>query len=237
MLIPMDLQSCLLESQALFHITQFGTMMHWGLWRGKSLLMLDCPNMWNSRSKTLNKVQLMGWKWFHMWNIGRIFYCICQSRCLSKVPLFWKAFGLQAIGSINMSRLHCHQQWRFCSHEAAWFLFVLVCMGRTQSDVVKDDQNENFKIVRVSWWAPMKKGSKSNEWCLYEDCWNGKWKCNLVDLKKWFNISVIHFYFPTWKNTTNKSQITILDSVLLEQKWILKLLIHWIICEVCWWHW
>jgi hypothetical protein len=25
--------------------------------------------------------------------------------------------------------------------------------------------------------------------------------------------------------------------VLLEQKWILKLLIHWIICEVCWWHW
>jgi hypothetical protein len=28
-------------------------------------------------------------------------------------------------------------------------LFVLVWMGRTQSDVVKDDQNENFKMVKV----------------------------------------------------------------------------------------
>ncbi len=56
---------------------------------------------------------------------------------------------------------------------------VLVWLGRTHSDVVKDDQNEFFKMMRV--WVPVKKGSNSNERHLYEDCWNGKWKCNLVD--------------------------------------------------------
>jgi len=33
-------------------------------------------------------------------------------------------------------------------------LFVLVWMGRTQSD----DQNENFKMMKVQWWVLMKKG-------------------------------------------------------------------------------
>jgi hypothetical protein len=28
-------------------------------------------------------------------------------------------------------------------------LLVLVWMGRTQCDVLKDDQNENFKMVKV----------------------------------------------------------------------------------------
>jgi hypothetical protein len=28
-------------------------------------------------------------------------------------------------------------------------LFVLVWMGKTQSDVIKDDQNENFKMMKV----------------------------------------------------------------------------------------
>jgi hypothetical protein len=27
----------------------------------------------------------------------------------------------------------------------------------------------------------MKKGSNLEEQCLYENYWNGKWKCNLVD--------------------------------------------------------
>jgi hypothetical protein len=40
---------------------------------------------------------------------------------------------------------------------------VLVWLGRTQSDVVKDDQNEFFKMVRVQWWVPMKKWSNLNE--------------------------------------------------------------------------
>jgi hypothetical protein len=44
---------------------------------------------------------------------------------------------------------------------------------------------------------------------LYEDCWNGKWKCNLVDLKQWFDISTILFFFPMQKNTTKKIQTNI----------------------------
>jgi hypothetical protein len=44
---------------------------------------------------------------------------------------------------------------------------------------------------------------------LYEDCWNGMWKCNLTNPKQWLDISTIFLSFPTWKNTTNKSQINI----------------------------
>jgi hypothetical protein len=36
-------------------------------------------------------------------------------------------------------------------------------MGRTQSDVIKDDQNENFKMVRVQWWVLVKERSNSDE--------------------------------------------------------------------------
>jgi hypothetical protein len=34
-------------------------------------------------------------------------------------------------------------------------------------------------------------------------------ECNLVDPKKWLDISTILFSFPVQKNTTNKSQINI----------------------------
>jgi hypothetical protein len=61
-------------------------------------------------------------------------------------------------------------------------LLVPIWLGRTQSDVVKDDQNEFFKMVRAQWWVPMKKGSNLDERRLYKDYWNGKWK-GLVDLK------------------------------------------------------
>jgi len=37
-------------------------------------------------------------------------------------------------------------------------LLILVWMGRIQSDVVKDDQNEFFRMVRVWWWVLRKKG-------------------------------------------------------------------------------
>jgi hypothetical protein len=37
------------------------------------------------------------------------------------------------------------------------------------------------KMVRVQWWVPINKGLNSNERCFYEDYWNDKWKCNLVD--------------------------------------------------------
>ncbi len=71
-------------------------------------------------------------------------------------------------------------------------LLVLVWLGRTHSDVVKDDQNEFFKMVRVL----VKKGSNLNEQHLYEDCWNNKWKCNLVDLEHWLHISNVLLFFP-----------------------------------------
>jgi hypothetical protein len=51
---------------------------------------------------------------------------------------------------------------------------VPIWLGRTQSDVIKDDQNEIFKMVRVQWWVPFKKRSNSNERCLYENCWKSK---------------------------------------------------------------
>ncbi len=71
---------------------------------------------------------------------------------------------------------------------------ILIWLG-TQSDVFKDDPNEFFIMVRVEWWVLMKKGSNLDEQCLYEDCWNGKWKCNLADLEYWFKIVVVLFSF------------------------------------------
>jgi len=59
---------------------------------------------------------------------------------------------------------------------------VLVWMGRTQCDVVK-----------VHWWVLMKNGANMDERHLYEDCWNGKWKCNFVDPKQSLDILSICF--------------------------------------------
>jgi hypothetical protein len=62
------------------------------------------------------------------------------------------------------------------------------------------------------------KGSNLDEQHLYEDCWNGKWKCNLVDLEQWLDISAFNFSFLAWKNTTNKSQINILAIYAIRAK-------------------
>jgi hypothetical protein len=59
---------------------------------------------------------------------------------------------------------------------------VSVWMGKAQGDVVKTKEIEFFKMVKVQWWVPMKKGKTLDEQHLYEDCWNDKWKCNFVDL-------------------------------------------------------
>jgi hypothetical protein len=45
-----------------------------------------------------------------------------------------------------------------------------------------------FKMVRVQWWVPMKKGPNMDEWHMYENCWNGKWKCNIANLEQWLDI-------------------------------------------------
>jgi hypothetical protein len=36
-------------------------------------------------------------------------------------------------------------------------------MGKTKGDIVKDQESEYFKMVKVQWWVPMKKGSKLDE--------------------------------------------------------------------------
>jgi hypothetical protein len=36
-------------------------------------------------------------------------------------------------------------------------------MGRAKSDVVKDEQNENYREVYVQWWVLVKKGAKTDE--------------------------------------------------------------------------
>jgi hypothetical protein len=44
-----------------------------------------------------------------------------------------------------------------------YLLLVPIWMGGTHSDVVKDYQNEFFKMVNVQWWVPMKKGLNLDE--------------------------------------------------------------------------
>jgi hypothetical protein len=56
-------------------------------------------------------------------------------------------------------------------------------MGRPQCDFVRDEENKNFKMERAQWWILVKIGSNLDEQCLYEDCMNGKWKCNLTDVE------------------------------------------------------
>ncbi len=82
-------------------------------------------------------------------------------------------------------------------------------MGGAKGDVVKDEESEYFKMVRVQWWVPMKKRSYLDECHLYEDCWNGKWKFNITNLDQWLDILAIISSFLAWKNTTKKSQISI----------------------------
>ncbi len=74
--------------------------------------MLNCLNTWNSRNNTLNKTQLMSWRWVCMWITMKIFYCICQNLCLLKGAFFWRAFGLPTIRSWIMWKLSCYpQRW------------------------------------------------------------------------------------------------------------------------------
>jgi hypothetical protein len=53
---------------------------------------------------------------------------------------------------------------------------------------------------------------------LYENCWNGKWKCNLANPEQWFDILTTLLSFLAHKNTTNKSQINILATYASKAK-------------------
>jgi len=40
---------------------------------------------------------------------------------------------------------------------------VSLWMGRAKVDVIKDEESEYFKMVKVQWWVPVKKGSNLDE--------------------------------------------------------------------------
>jgi len=80
----------------------------------------------------------------------------------------------------------------------------------------------------------MKKRSNLDERHLYEDCWNGKWKCNLADLGQWFDILVFFFLFLLGKIQQTKVKLVFLLLMLVELKLILMLLMFQPICEGCW---
>jgi len=107
-------------------------------------------------------------------------------------------------------------------------------MGRVEGDIIKDEKNEYFKMVKVQWWVLVKKGSNLDEKHLYEDCWNGKWKCNLIDLGQFLDILTIIFFFLAWKIQQTKVKLIFLLLMLLELKLILMLLMLQPICERCW---
>jgi hypothetical protein len=106
-------------------------------------------------------------------------------------------------------------------------------MGRAEDDVVMDKESEYFKMVRVQWWAFMKKRSKLDERHLYENCWNGKWKCNLTYRKQWLDISTIFFLFPFKKIQQTEIKLIFQLCMLVDLKLILMLLMPQTICEKC----
>jgi hypothetical protein len=58
--------------------------------------------------------------------------------------------------------------------------------------------------------------------------------CNLISPKQWLDILTIIFFFPAWKNTTNRSQINMNQlCILVELKLISMLLMQQTICEKC----
>ncbi len=86
---------------------------------------------------------------------------------------------------------------------------VFVRMGRTQGDVVKDEENENFKMVKAQWWVPMKKDANLDEQHYMKIV--GMASGNVI-LQIQNNGLTFHLFFSHFqpKKNSNKSQITIL---------------------------
>jgi len=81
--------------------------------------------------------------------------------------------------------------------------------GKGQSDVVRDQKNENYRKVYVQWWVHVKKEAKNDEE-LCHNCWLNKWKNNHVDPKQWVKISCVVFSFSTRSNIIVHSMISII---------------------------
>jgi len=81
-------------------------------------------------------------------------------------------------------------------------------MGRAEIDVVRNQENDNYRKVYVQWWVPMRKGANNDEE-LYHNCWLSKWKCNHADPKQWVKISCVAFSFLARSNIIVNSMISI----------------------------
>jgi hypothetical protein len=80
-------------------------------------------------------------------------------------------------------------------------------MGRVESDVVRDQENENYKVY-IQCRVFVRKGTKNNEE-LCHNCWLSKWKNNHANLKQWVEISCVAFSFSTRSNIIVHSMIHI----------------------------
>jgi hypothetical protein len=67
----------------------------------------------------------------------------------------------------------------FCGLQTLWS--ILYGWERPNVYVVKDQENENYKVY-VQWWVHVRKGAKNDEE-LYHNCWLNKWKCNHANPK------------------------------------------------------
>jgi hypothetical protein len=62
-----------------------------------------------------------------------------------------------------------------------------IWVGKMHSEVVKDGNDEHYRMVHVHWWVVCKKGTHNNVKS-YQDYWQGRWKCNLIDPMQWVDI-------------------------------------------------
>ncbi len=44
-----------------------------------------------------------------------------------------------------------------------WLSNPIILMGKGENDVVRNQDNENYKKVYVQWWVPMRKGVRNDE--------------------------------------------------------------------------
>jgi hypothetical protein len=96
-------------------------------------------------------------------------------------------------------------------------IIYLVWMGRVESYVVRDQNNENYRKVYVQWWVLMRMGAKNDEE-LYHNCWLSKWKCNHANPKQSVEISCVVFSFSTRSNIIVHSMINVSATHAFKEK-------------------
>jgi hypothetical protein len=70
----------------------------------------------------------------------------------------------------------------------------IVWMGRAENDVIRDQENENYRKVYVQWWVLAKKGAKNDEE-LYHNCWLSSGRVFMQTQNNGSKSIVFHFIF------------------------------------------